>query len=55
MKRSLLPYQKRWVDDRAQFKVIEKSRRIGLSWCEAFDAVMHAAEDAGDVYCRSRT
>ncbi len=53
MKRSLLPYQKRWVDDRAQLKVIEKSRRIGLSWCEAFDAVMHAAEDAGDVYYQS--
>ena len=50
MKRNLLPYQQRWVADKAQLKVIEKSRRIGLSWCEAYDAVMHAAEGAGDVY-----
>ena len=53
MKRTLLPYQRRWVADKAQLKVIEKSRRIGLSWCEAYDAVMHAAEDAGDVYYQS--
>ena len=53
MKRTLLPYQQRWVADKAQLKVIEKSRRIGLSWCEAYDAVMHAAEGLGDVYYQS--
>ncbi len=53
MKRTLLPYQARWVADKAQLKVIEKSRRIGLSWCEAYDAVMHAAEGAGNVYYQS--
>ena len=51
--RTLLPYQDRWVSDRSGFKVIEKSRRIGLSWAEAYDAVMHAAEDAGNVYYQS--
>ncbi|MCY4548138.1 MAG: hypothetical protein OXC28_07210 [Defluviicoccus sp.] len=53
MRRTLLGYQRRWVADKAQLKVIEKSRRIGLSWCEAYDAVMHAAEDAGNVYYQS--
>ncbi len=53
MKRILLPYQSRWVRDKSPLKVIEKSRRIGLSWCEAYDAVMHAAEGAGDVYYQS--
>ena len=48
--RTLLPYQSRWVYDLAGLKVIEKSRRIGVSWAEAFDAVMHAGEDAGNVY-----
>lgn len=52
-KRTLLPYQRRWVADKAQFKVIEKSRRIGLSWCEAYDAVMHAAAGDGNVYYQS--
>ena len=53
MKRTLLDYQRRWVADKAQLKVIEKSRRIGLSWCEAYDAVMHAGSGAGDVYYQS--
>lgn len=40
----LLPYQRRWVDDKAAVKVIEKSRRIGLSYAEAADSVLHAAD-----------
>ena len=32
MKRTLLPYQKRWVADKAQFKVIEKSRRMAVAF-----------------------
>ena len=47
---SLLPYQSRWVYDRAGLRVIEKSRRIGISWAEAFDAVVHAGEGAGNAY-----
>ena len=54
MKNSLLPYQRRWVADRAGLKVIEKSRRIGISWCEAYDAVLHAGgESGGNVYYQS--
>ena len=48
---SLLPYQARWVKDPAGLKVIEKARRIGISWAEAYDAVMHAgSEGGGNVY-----
>ena len=53
MNRTLLPYQARWVADKAGLKVIEESRRIGLSWAEAYDAVMHAGEDRGNVYYQS--
>lgn len=53
MKRELLPYQARWVQDKAGLKVIEKSRRIGLSWAEAYDAVMHAGDGHGNVYYQS--
>ena len=49
--RELMPYQSRWVGDRAGLKVIEKSRRIGISWAEAYDAVMHAGgKPGGNVY-----
>ncbi len=48
---TLLPYQTRWVKDGAGLKVIEKSRRIGVSWAEAYHAVMHAGSAAGgNVY-----
>ncbi|MDT8428503.1 MAG: terminase family protein [Pseudomonadales bacterium] len=47
----LLPYQQRWIEDRAPVKIIEKSRRIGLSYAEAADAVLHAAAQGGaNVY-----
>ena len=47
----LLPYQTRWVADDAGLKVIEKARRVGVSWAEAYDAVMHAGAAAGgNVY-----
>lgn len=44
-------YQGKWVSDRAQVKVCEKSRRIGLSWAEAEDAVECAVSAKGmDVW-----
>ncbi|MGO4380362.1 hypothetical protein [Pseudoduganella sp. RAF53_2] len=45
----LLPYQQRWIADKAPVKVCEKSRRVGLSWAEAADASLTAASssDAG--------
>ncbi len=50
---TLLPYQARWVRDTAGLKLIEKSRRIGLSWTEAYDSVMHAGEGRGNIYYQS--
>lgn len=47
----LLPYQKKWLDDKASVKVCEKSRRVGLTWAEAADAAVMAGSQKGlDVY-----
>lgn len=48
-----LPYQVRWAEDRTPVKIWEKSRRIGASYGEAAEAVLHAAgsgKAGGDVY-----
>ncbi|MDP2432904.1 MAG: hypothetical protein Q8O33_12840 [Pseudomonadota bacterium] len=44
---ALLPYQQRWVGDRTPVKVMEKSRRVGLSWGEAADTALLAASASG--------
>lgn len=48
----LLPYQQRWINDKSAVKIIEKSRRIGLSYGEAADSVLYAAdaERGANVY-----
>lgn len=47
----LLPYQKKWIADKSEVKIAEKSRRIGLTWSEAADAVLLASASKGmDVY-----
>jgi phage FluMu gp28-like protein len=44
-------YQGKWVSDRAKVKIVEKSRRIGLSWAESEDAVECAVSAKGmDVW-----
>lgn len=43
----LLPYQRRWVADTSRVRVIEKSRRIGISWATAAEAVVEAARTSG--------
>jgi phage FluMu gp28-like protein len=45
----LLKYQREWIGDRAQVRVCEKSRRAGISWATAAEAVMlsAAAPNAG--------
>ncbi len=43
----LLPYQRRWIADQAQVKVCEKSRRVGITWCEAADRALAAAGKTG--------
>lgn len=44
-----LDYQGKWVLDKADVKVMEKSRRVGLSWGEAEDAVECAALAEGGM------
>lgn len=39
----LLPYQKRWIADKSQLKIAEKSRRTGLTWAEAADAALNGS------------
>lgn len=41
----LMGYQQRWVADRSPLKVIEKSRRTGITWGEASDNVLTAASE----------
>jgi len=48
---ALLPYQQRWREDDSDVKIIEKSRRVGLSWGEAADDALLAARRSGmDVW-----
>jgi len=42
-----LPYQTRWAEYRSQVKMCEKSRRIGMSYAEAADNVLHAGAAVG--------
>lgn len=44
----LLLYQSMWINDPAQVKIIEKSRRIGLSWGESSDSPLIAGLSAAD-------
>ena len=44
----LLIYQKDWIEDKSEVKVIEKSRRIGITWAEAADSALYAASEAGN-------
>jgi phage FluMu gp28-like protein len=46
----LLPYQQRWLQDRARVKVCEKSRRIGATWATAAHAVLEASNGKQDVW-----
>jgi len=43
----LLSYQQKWVGDTNPVKIIEKSRRVGLSWAEAADCVLLASQATG--------
>lgn len=47
----LLPYQQTWCADLTPVKLMEKSRRIGISWGEAADSALLAASQSGmDVW-----
>lgn len=38
-----LPYQRRWIEDPAPIKLMEKSRQIGMSWATAYALVSRTA------------
>ena len=42
-----LPYQKKWLEDKSDLKIIEKNRRCGISWTDSSDAVLDAAPAHG--------
>lgn len=44
----LLSYQKAWLGDKSPVKVVEKSRRIGLTWAQALDDVLKASTSGRD-------
>lgn len=44
----LLAYQKAWLGDKSPVKVVEKSRRIGLTWAQALDDVLKASTSGRD-------
>ena len=39
----MLPYQSRWINDRSLMRLMEKSRRVGVSYATAYDAVKQHA------------
>jgi phage FluMu gp28-like protein len=42
----LLPYQKKWINDSAPIKLMEKSRQIGISWATAYSVIRrHLSKD----------
>ncbi|MGF1485416.1 MAG: terminase large subunit domain-containing protein [Opitutales bacterium] len=51
-----LPYQRRWIADRARLKLMEKSRQIGMSWCAAYALVRRqsASDCRLDAWVASR-
>ncbi|WP_309383796.1 terminase large subunit domain-containing protein [Cerasicoccus frondis] len=51
-----LPYQQRWIDDPAPFKIMEKSRQVGISWASAYACVRRAAQSGQrlDTWVSSR-
>ncbi|WP_353566211.1 hypothetical protein [Haloferula sargassicola] len=52
----MLPYQARWIEDRSLMKLMEKSRRVGISYGTAYDLVrQHSrAANRNDSWVSSR-
>src|SRR5687767_5491279 len=51
-----LPYQRRWVEDQSILRLCEKSRQIGITYADAYDSVLKAADivNGKDVWISSR-
>lgn len=45
----LLPYQTRWVQDRSLVRLMEKSRRIGISYATAYDEVRQHSQKGNKI------
>lgn len=52
----MLPYQERWIRDKSLMKLMEKSRRIGVSYCSAYEDVRRhsRADNALQTWVSSR-
>lgn len=50
-----LPYQQRWLADRSRLKIVEKSRRVGLTYVQSYEDMLDAAraDDPMDVWFSS--
>jgi phage FluMu gp28-like protein len=46
-----LPYQSRWIKDGSRLKLMEKSRQIGFSWCDAYDTVEETSGTGWPLDC----
>jgi phage FluMu gp28-like protein len=44
-----LPYQERWLKDQSRFKIVEKSRRIGMTFVQSYEDVRDAARATGGM------
>lgn len=51
-----LPYQWKWITDRSNIKLVEKSRQIGFSWATAYDIVREQSKETTklDAWISSR-
>ncbi|MGE9296380.1 MAG: terminase large subunit domain-containing protein [Puniceicoccales bacterium] len=51
-----LPYQQRWINDRAPIKIMEKARQIGISWATAYACVRRCSQSSErlDAWISSR-
>lgn len=50
-----LPYQLDWLKDTSRFKIVEKSRRVGMTYVQAYEDVLDAgrADNSMDVWFSS--
>jgi len=49
-----LPYQVKWINDDSRFKIVEKSRRVGMTYAQSYEDVRDAAKaDGMDVWFSS--
>ncbi|MDO8933595.1 MAG: terminase family protein [Rhodocyclaceae bacterium] len=44
-----LPYQIDWIKDTSRFKIVEKSRRVGMTYAQSYEDVVDAARAKGGM------